>query len=96
MLECINQNYENIMHTKISLSFAIIGMLSSLPALGALGDSTEELQARLIVLKDAIEKMREAHAEKAVELEKLDNQLIELQAIIDKNVAAETNRKAKK
>ncbi len=84
------------MHTKIALSFAIIGMLSSLPALGALGDSTEELQARLIVLKDAIEKMREAHAEKAVELEKLDNQLIELQAIIDKNVAAETNRKAKK
>ena len=84
------------MHTKIALSFAIIVMLSSLPALGALGDSTEELQARLIVLKDAIEKMREAHAEKAVELEKLDNQLIELQAIIDKNVAAETNRKAKK
>ena len=84
------------MHTKIALSFAIIGMLSSLPALGALGNSTEELQARLIVLKDAIEKMREAHAEKAVELEKLDNQLIELQAIIDKNVAAETNRKAKK
>jgi len=84
------------MHTKIALSFALIGMLSSLPALGGLGDSTEELQARLLLLKDAIKTMREAHAERAIELEKLDNQLIELQAIIDKNVAAEADKKAKK
>ncbi len=83
------------MHTKIALSFAIIGMMSSLPALGGLGDSIEELQARLIVLKDAIKTMREAHAERAIELEKLDNQLIELQAIIDKNVAADADKKAK-
>lgn len=84
------------MHTKIALSFVIIGMMSSLPALGGLGDSIEELQARLIVLKDAIKTMREAHAERAIELEKLDNQLIELQAIIDKNVAADADKKTKK
>lgn len=84
------------MHTKIALSFAVIGMLSSLPALGALGDSTEELQARLIELKDAIKTMREAHADRAIELEKLDNQLIELQSILDKNVAAEAYRKTEK
>ena len=70
------------MHSKLVISLAFTGLLLSFPALG---DTADELQTRLVHLKETIQTMRQKQTEKSIELEKLDDQLNDLQIILNRN-----------
>lgn|GEM_PF-3555612 len=77
------------MSSKIALSIALVGTLSSFPALG---DTFDDLQTRLIQLKEYIQIMRQKDTAISSELElnQLDNKLNELQDILDRNANKKT------